>query len=276
MTRREILGTTPTTPPRPQKATAKASLPEGTTRDMELESYLLEALTEQRAKRDAESDWHDPTKDPRIHVSEYGEVLGKNACMRKLWYKRHGFKGEIGEETMMIFEIGNVVGLRLANIIAAQGDVSKVELAGNYDPWPLKGRLDVLTNDKLHRLIDWKTATTKQINYLPKEENFGQANQYMWALRRDNPGRYDDYRVVVVYVFKDPTRGQPPFLAFSRDYDGTRALEFLNASSKAFQIATGPVMPDRPEGFTISKFPCSYCPMAAKCWSKNEPQEGKS
>src|SRR6266480_8093727 len=216
----------------------KPPLPEGVVRDIELEQYLLDALHTIRERRVEESNWHDNTEDKRIHVSEYGEIIGPNACDRKLWYKRHGFKGVIDSESEMIFEIGHVIGLRFANILAATGDVESVELAGHFSPWPLKGRLDVLTNDKLKKLIDWKTATTKQINYLPKMENFGQANQYMWELRRKDPVRYADYKVEVVYVFKDPTRGQPPFMAFQMDYNETMALEFLNAASKAYQVAT--------------------------------------
>src|SRR5207245_1390392 len=100
----------------------KKGLPEGTVRDSELEDYLLWALSEQRSKKAEEDEWHDPVKDPRIHVSEYGRIIGKDACNTYLWYKRHGYKIEVDDETMMIFEIGHVIGLRLSNILAAQGD----------------------------------------------------------------------------------------------------------------------------------------------------------
>ena len=242
-------------------------------RDTEIEEFFDQAIRAKRDKIEAEHKAKYPNGRERFYVSEFGTIFGDNACWRHLWYDFHGHPGEpLGQDSLNNFELGDVWGLRVANIFSGEGVVHKTEFRVNFDPWPVSGRLDILMAPSLKRVVEVKTAALRQQPYLPKEDHVGQLNMYLHKIL-DDP-EYQGWKGSLFYSFKDAAMGQPTRLAFTVEYDPEAALKFLDTTSKAYAAVTGDALPDRPMGFTASKFPCSYCTHADECWNRPDPKEG--
>lgn len=239
--------------------------------DETFREFFLGALTEARQKRDAE---RVTGKRTYFYVSEVGDVIGDAACPRKTWYAwNNAPKDPMPAETLMAFEIGDVVGLRVANIIAGTGKVEKVELKIDFPGHPVSGRLDVLAVPSLKRVIEVKTTPHRATAYLPKEEHIRQTNLYVHRIRAMEG--FEDYDGTLAYFVKDAAKGQPVILPYRIPYDEKLAVESLEAFHDALWVAEGESRPKRPEGFTQTKFPCGYCSFKTHCWSaldiKEEP-----
>lgn len=208
-------------------------------------------------------------KKPRDHlyVSEIGTVQGETACHRRLWYDFHDAPSDpLTPDTLLNFEVGDAVGWRVANLLAKGGHVEKVELPVSLAGGLVTGRTDVLLSKDL-RVVEIKTATLKQRKYLPKPEHLAQCLLYIHALRQ-YPAYANTCNGVVLYVYKDPARGQPVSDEFPVPYDEQAALNHLRAFREAFRVATSESLPARPDGFSPSGFPCSYCAYRmSTCWS---------
>jgi len=202
-----------------------------------------------------------------FYVSEIGTVQGEAACDRKVFYEwNNAPKDPLSHDSLLNFEFGDMLELRVRNILAEEGAVEKVQLPLTFDPHPVSGRLDVLLRPQEKALVEVKTATLKQRNYLPKADHIAQANLYVHRAR-ELP-EYDWLEgAILYYAFKDPAKGQPVDLEFSIPYDAMAAETALSAFDRAYRVAKGAALPDRPQGFTPSRFPCSYCSFLSVCWS---------
>lgn len=227
---------------------------------------LDQALRDARAEKDAAR----PEQRTHLYASEVGTVAGEAACHRKLWMAFHDTpKDPLPPDTLLAFEIGDAVGWRIANILAKRGVVEKVELPMAFPGYPVTGRLDILLS-RDRTIVEVKTATQKQRKYLPKVDHIAQCNLYLHGVQQLR--EYEDVTSgEVLYVFKDAAKGQPIQQSYAVPYDKTLAQETLKAFGAAFDVARGEDMPDRPEGFSPSKFPCSYCAFQTACWSGWNP-----
>jgi len=125
--------------------------------DGQFYELLYASLTQVRKRREAERGPSGPRE--VLYVSEVGTVIGESACWRKLWYDFHGTpKDSLPPETLIAFEIGDVIGLRISNILAAGDHVQKAQYRLDFSPWPLSGRLDVLLVPKWKRVVEVKSV----------------------------------------------------------------------------------------------------------------------
>lgn len=72
---------------------------------------------------------------------------------------------------------------------------------------------------------------------------------------------------VLLYVVKDPTKGEPVLHAYEVPYDSELAegdKEFLSLIDSMAKEGTDP---GRPKEYEKNKFPCSYCSFKTFCWS---------
>lgn len=224
---------------------------------------LLAVMRQERQAKDAAR----PAGRTHLYVSEVGTVIGDSACHRRLWLEAHGAeKAALESDTLLQFEFGDAIGWRVANRLAKGDRVEKIELPLSFDGYPLSGRLDVLLRDGW--VVEVKTTTLKARNYIPKSDHLAQANLYVHALRQQG---YPVHGSVVFYAFRDPAKGQVVSREFAQPYDPTAAQVLLDAFRAAWEVATGPTIPERPSRFSPSAFPCSYCVMDLSCWSRIDP-----
>jgi len=227
-----------------------------------ISQLLVQALVAARTAKDAAR--AGKSRD-HLYISEAGVVQGESACHRKLWYSFHNAPQDpLTPDTMLNFEVGDAVGWRAANLMAKTGAVEKVELHLALLGGRLTGRLDVLLADD--RVVEVKTTTLKQRKYLPRPEHLTQCLLYIHALRQ-TPEYARINEGVVLYVLKEPTRGQPVSIEFPALYDAAVVEAALAAFRAAYDVARGDVLPARPQGFSPSSFPCSYCSCSSACWS---------
>jgi CRISPR/Cas system-associated exonuclease Cas4 (RecB family) len=230
--------------------------------DSAFQALLVRALEESR-KRNGER-----KERTGLYVSEVGTVIGESACHRKLWYDLHDApRDPLTPETLMAFEVGDVVGLRVANLLAALGEVQKLELRATFDG-PLSGRLDLLLAGNLKRVVEIKTIPIAQEPYLPKQEHIRQLNLYLDFVRRQPD--YADYQGTLAYVFKDARKGMPTSKPFYVEYDAGDAQTTLRAYQTAWDTARGMLIPERPTKYTQSKWPCAYCSFLTQCWKTDD------
>jgi len=234
--------------------------------DHEMESILLEAL----GTADAED------RGPRTHlwVSEVGTVYGPSACHRKLWYAFHDApRDPIPVQTLMAFEVGDVVHIRISTLLASTGRLLKREVYVDLSPWPVKGRLDILTDPRLRRIVEVKTIPYEMHPHIPKEEHIHQLLLYMHYFRMSSAPDYEElagYDGSLVYISKNSRKGQPVLWAYRVQYDPARVLSVLGEFLRAYWTARGEEIPERPKGFTHTKYPCAYCVFQTTCWSRLE------
>ena len=232
--------------------------------DEQFQDLLYDLLLRLRERREAERGPSGPRD--VLYVSEVGTVIGESACWRKLWYDFHGApKDPLPPETLMAFEIGDVIGLRISNILAAGDHVQKVQYRLDFSPWPVSGRLDVLLIPKWKRVVEVKSIPYAMLPYLPKADHIAQLNLYLHGIRQEP--EYTGFDGTLLYVVKDARKGQPVCRAYEILYSPKNALVTLNAYMRGRQAATGPTVPPRPKGFTRSTYPCAYCVFQTYCWS---------
>jgi len=232
--------------------------------DEQFYELLYASLTQVRERREAERGPSGPRD--KLYVSEVGTIIGDSACWRKLWYVFHDApKDSLPPESLMAFEIGDVIGLRISNILAAGDHVQKVQYRLDFSPWPVSGRLDVLLIPKWKRVVEVKSVPCAMLPYLPKQDHVAQLNLYLHGIGKEP--EYVGFHGTLLYVVKDARKGQPVCRAFEVPYDTKAALRTLNAYVRARQAATGPTEPPRPMGFTGSTYPCAYCVFQTHCWS---------
>lgn len=240
--------------------------------DMSLASELTRALRERRARRLAErlaAHGGDASR-THLYVSEVGIVRGTGACWRRLWYAVHGAPEDpLGDDSLLTLEIGDRLGWMAANLLAEAGVVEKLELPLQFGEYPLSGRLDVLVSTDRRWVVEVKTTTLKQRSHLPKPEHKAQCLLYIYALRQ-LPEYADVAGAILVYLFKDPAKGQPVVAEYVVDYDPQEAGAVLYDCLVAWRVANSPRLPGRPRGYAPSKWPCGYCSYRSHCWSGRE------
>ena len=232
--------------------------------DQQFYELLYMSLTQVRKRREGERGPAGPRE--VLYVSEVGTVIGDAACWRKLWYDFHGTsKDALPPETLIAFEIGDVIGHRISTILAAGDHVQRVEYRLDFAPWPLAGRLDVLLIPTWKRVVEVKSIPYAMLPYLPKADHIAQLNLYLHGIRREP--EYTGFDGTLLYVVKDARKGQAVCRAYEIPYNPETALVTLNAYVRARQAAIGPTVPPRPKGFTTSAYPCGYCVFRTHCWS---------
>lgn len=234
------------------------------------------ALRERRAKKIAERLAAKGGEAGRTHlyVSEVGTVRGEAACWRRLWYEVHGAPQDpLTDDALLNFEIGDRVGWMAANLLAEAGVVEKVELPLSFGDIPLSGRLDILLS-RDRKVVEVKSTTLKQRSYLPKKDHLAQCLLYIHAVRQI-PEYSDVSGGIVAYFCKDAAKGQPVLLEFPVEYDPAEAGKILYDFVIAWRVANRPQLPQRPRGYTPSKFPCAYCVYRTHCWSGLDSQQAQ-
>src|SRR3990167_289699 len=102
-----------------------------------LEQMLADSLRSDRARRDER---RGEKQRDHLYVSEVGTFTGDTACLRKLWYSFHNAPQEpLDDNTLVNFTLGDVWGLRIANILSAGGAVQKLELPLDFPGYPISG-----------------------------------------------------------------------------------------------------------------------------------------
>lgn len=236
-----------------------------------LRANLVNRRERREAERAAEKDGQ--TGRTTLYASESGWVQGEDACFRHLWYEFHDApKDRLSPDTLLNFEWGDMIELRTRNILAEEGAVEKVQLHVDFSPYPVSGRLDILLRPEDRKVVEVKSATIKQRNYLPKADHITQANLYVHQVRTMPEYAAVD-GAILYYVFKDPTKGQPVDMEFEIPYAALAAESALKAFEKAYTVAGGAALPDRPPKFTPSYWRCSYCPHLKTCWERPSNNE---
>jgi CRISPR/Cas system-associated exonuclease Cas4 (RecB family) len=204
------------------------------------------------------------------HVSDAGK------CPRQITYSLRNIKPSdpMTEDSLTNFLVGHAVEEVWAKILIAAGaEIVREERvsipAGNT---VVTGRKDF--GIKLlwrQSIVELKSTNSRSMAFMLKSGEKGKAdhrkqlNLYLHASKFPHPlGAVDTG--YLVYVVKDATKGEPILHAWEVEYDEGQANNDLMALSLADEIAKRGELAPVPEGYSSTKFPCTYCNWRSACW----------
>lgn len=203
------------------------------------------------------------------HVSDAGK------CQRQITYSLRNIKPSdpMTEDSLTNFLVGHAVEEAWAKILVAAGaEIVREERvsipAGNT---VVTGRKDF--GIKLlwrNSIVELKSTNSRAMGFMLKTGEKGKADhrkQLNLYLHASNvPVGY------LVYLVKDATKGEPILHAWEVEYDMGQAHNDLMALSLADEIAKRGELAPVPEGYSNTKYPCTYCNWRSACWKTTAKQ----
>ena len=227
----------------------------------EIRSILRDGLSNLEAEKKAS--WH-AKKNPS--VSDAGK------CPRQVAYSLKNLtpSNPLTEDSLANFAVGTAVEGVMAALLTRAGAkfIREGRVAIPAGETTVTGRRDFEGVTLLMRgaIIELKTTSSRAMSWMLKRGEEGrsehrrQLNLYLYGA-----GAESGY---LVYWIKDAVRGEPVWHAWHVPLDKNLAESDLWNLAAIDKMVKGGTIPERPDGYKRSAFPCSYCDYATFCWSK--------
>lgn len=236
-----------------------------------------------KKKLAAEVDEWDPKS---VHVSDAGK------CPRQLFFRLTGVPKteELTLDSYVTLRMGNKAEELYLELLEAAGvkvlTQQRVEI--EHDGETIHGTLDLIIEvpEEVRSLIpglderevwELKSKNTRALGWLLKrggpDQGDGYVKQlrgYLEAAKRKLVPRPTQARGRLIYTAVGATRGEPLFHSWFVEYDEAESRADLTRLSQSMKDAREGLDPGIPEGYTFSKYPCSYCDFRGHCFPRND------
>lgn len=207
-------------------------------------------------------------------------ISDANKCPRQVYYSLTDSEPEPYDfNTLLTFQIGTTIEGVICEVLGEDaGELIREHRVEIETPnTVVTGRSDAEMLGVGNHLFEIKSTNSRAMKFMLKDGREGQddhRHQLNLYLHASQLGLFPEGRKYnsgwLLYIVKDPTRGEECVFPFRVEYDLVMAANDLTLlDTVAAIVKGGGDIPDRPEGYSKSKFPCSYCNFKDECWRKS-------